>query len=132
VTIAEFSFSWNPLMRVLMTLLLAGPRHSSIRVDHDTVRVRMGVGGWAFTADVPLSSVVDAAEVKGPVWAWGAHGWRARWLVNGSSRGLVQLTIMPKARGRCMVFPLHVGELTLSLAEPAEFVRAVTPAGAAR
>jgi hypothetical protein len=127
VPTAEFSFSWNRFMRILMYVLFAGPRHSTIRVDHDSVRVTMGVRGWAFTANVPLLSIADATEVAGPVWAWGAHGWRGRWLVNGSSRGLVRLTIMPKAHGRCAVFPLRVGELTLSLADPAGFVRAVTP-----
>jgi hypothetical protein len=114
-------------MRILMTAMFAGPRHSTIRVDHDNVMVQMGVRGWAFTATVPLSSIADATEVSGPVWSWGAHGWRDRWLVNGSSKGLVLLTIMPKARGRCLVFPLRVGELTLSLADPAGFVRAVSP-----
>jgi hypothetical protein len=114
-------------MRILMPLLLSGPRHSSIRVEDDDVIVKMGVGGYAFFARVPLSSIADAAEVAGPVWAWGAHGWRARWLVNGSGRGLVRLTLMPKVRGRCAGFPLRVGELTLSLAEPAAFVKAVSP-----
>jgi hypothetical protein len=110
-----------------MTPLLAGPRNSTIRVDEHVVMVKMGVGGWAFKADVPRSSIADASQVDGPVWAWGAHGWRHRWLVNGSSKGLVRLTIAPRERGRCLGYPLRIGELTLSLAEPEEFVRAVSP-----
>jgi hypothetical protein len=87
----------------------------------------MGRGGWVFTGEVPKSSIVTATQVNGPVWSWGAHGWRERWLVNGSSKGLVHLTIAPKSPGRCLVFPLRIGELTLSLADPDAFVRAVSP-----
>jgi hypothetical protein len=109
-----------------MALLLAGPRFSTIRVDEDVVTVKMGAGGWAFAAEVPRSSIVAAAAMDGPVFAWGAHGWRHRWLVNGSSKGLVRLTISPQARGRCLAIPLRIGELTLSLAEPEAFIRAVS------
>jgi len=110
-----------------MTPLLAGPRNSTVRVDESVVMVKMGAGGWAFRAEVPRSSIEEATLVNGPVWAWGAHGWRHRWLVNGSSKGLVRLTIAPRAPGRCLMIPLHIGELTLSLAEPEEFIRAVSP-----
>jgi hypothetical protein len=124
VPTAVFSLSWNRLVRVTMTPLLAGPRHSTISVDEHVVMVKMGAGGWAFEAAVPRSSITDASRVDGPVWAWGAHGWRHRWLVNGSSKGLVRLAITPMARGRCLGFPLRIGELILSLAEPEEFIRA--------
>lgn len=123
----EFSFSYSIGMRLLVTPLFAGPRRCTIHVGADIVVVRMGLLGWAFAAAVPRTSITEARRVPGPVWAWGAHGWRGRWLVNGSSRGLVQLTIVPTARGRCMGFPLKVKELTLSLAEPDAFVEAVQP-----
>jgi hypothetical protein len=124
---AEFSFSYNRFMRVLMMPLLAGPRHSTIRVDADVVVIRMGVGGWAFVAEVPRSSITGATQVSGPVWGWGAHGWRGSWLVNGSGTGLVRLTIEPTARGRCLGYPLRVRQLTLSLADPEAFISAVSP-----
>jgi hypothetical protein len=125
VKTAEFGFSYSAFMKLLMTPLFAGPRHSTIRVDADRVSVRMGRRGWAFVAEVPRTSIVQANPVRGPVWGWGAHGWRDRWLVNGSSRGLVQLTIAPKAPGRCLLFPLRIGELTLSVDHPDAFVGAV-------
>ncbi len=83
----------------------------------------MGVGGWTFSADVPRSSITAIDQVSGPVWAWGAHGWKGRWLVNGSSDGLVRLTLQPPVRGRTLGIPLRVRELTLSLADPDGFVR---------
>ena len=113
-------------MRPFMTVLLAGPRHSRIRVDDDRLRVKMGVGGWTFSANLPRSSVTEVKQVNGPVWSWGAHGWNHRWLVNGSSDGLVSLTLDPPARARTVGIPLRVRELTLSLADPDEFVRTLS------
>jgi hypothetical protein len=88
----------------------------------------MGRRGWVFVAEIPRTSIVQANPVRGPIWGWGAHGWRDRWLVNGSSSGLVQLTIAPKAPGRCLAFLLRIGELTLSVDRPDEFVTAVLSA----
>lgn len=110
-----------------MTPMLAGPRHSTIVVAEDSVVIRLGLAGWTFAATVPRSSITAANQVSGPVWGWGAHGWRGRWLVNGSGTGLVRLTIEPGARGRVLGFPVRVGELTLSLADPEGFVSAVSP-----
>ncbi len=126
---ARYSLSFNRFMWALMSLLLAGPRHCSVRVGTQALTVRMGVGGWAFKAEVPRDSIVDAASVSGPVLAWGAHGWRGRWLVNGSSQGLVRLRIEPRSRGRAVGFPLRIRELTLSLDDPAGFIAALQGRG---
>lgn len=121
----EFEFSYNAFIRLLMTPMLLGPRYSSVEMIDDRIVVRMGAGGWAFGATVPESSVTEVTRVKGPVLGWGVHGWRGLWLVNGSSKGLVRITIEPKARGRCLGFPLRIHELTISLADPDGFVSAV-------
>jgi hypothetical protein len=123
----EFRLSFSRPMRVLMTLLLAGPRFCRVTVGPDDVEVRMGIGGWAFAARVPVPSIVEAGRYSGRVWAWGAHGFRGRWLVNGSSRGLVLMTIEPVGRGRCLVFPIKLRELTISLDDPDDFIAAVHP-----
>lgn len=124
--VIEFAFSYNRFVRLLTTPLLAGPRHSAILVEPDDVVVRMGIAGWTFASQVPRASIVDVARAPGPVMAWGAHGWRGHWLVNGSSEGLVRLTIEPNAQARCLGFPIRVRELTLSLAEPDAFIVAVS------
>ncbi len=85
----------------------------------------MGAGGWAFAGAVPRSFITQVNRVTGPVWAWGAHGWRGRWLVNGSSTGLVQVSIEPAGHGRCLIFPIKLRQLTLSLDEPDQFVAAL-------
>jgi hypothetical protein len=121
-TIRRYNLSFNRVMRVVMTVFLCGPRQCRVQLDGDRLRVRMGLAGWAFAGSVPRRSIKTARTVRGPVLAWGAHGWRGRWLVNGSSRGLVQLTIEPPARGRCLFVPIKLKELTLSLEQPDQFL----------
>jgi hypothetical protein len=123
----EFQFSYNSFIKVLMLPMLVGPRYSRVRLDDDRISVRMGLGGWAFAAKVPRSSITEVRRVNGPVLGWGVHGWRGQWLVNGSSKGLVRMTIEPRARGRCLGFPLRIRQLTLSLADPDGFVSKVSP-----
>ena len=118
----EFTISFSRWMRALTIPLLAGPNHCRITVLPERIQVSMGVGGWEFSADIDRSAIVEVTQASGRVWAWGAHGWRGRWLVNGSSRGLVRLTLDPRQRGRCLGFPLKLRELTVSLDDPAGFI----------
>lgn len=122
----RFAFSFNALAKLLMTPILAGPRRCHVVLTTDRLKVTMGACGWAFSSSVPRSSIVQAKRVSGRVWQWGAHGWRGRWLVNGSGRGLVQITIEPAGRGRCLFVPLKVRQLTLSVEQPDELVAALT------
>ena len=121
----KFELSFNKFMRIVMTPLLTGPRHCRVVLTADRLDVKMGLGGWAFAVKVPRKSVSAVERVSGPVLGWGAHGWRGQWLVNGSSQGLVRVTIDPAGRGRCLIVPIKVKRLTLSLEEPDEFVAAI-------
>lgn len=120
-----FDLSFNRLMKVVMTALLAGPRRCRVELTGDRLKVTMGLAGWAFSSSLRRSAIVRAERVRGPVWGWGAHGWRGRWLVNGSSRGLVRVTVEPHGRGRCLVVPVKIRQLTLSLDRPDEFLAAL-------
>lgn len=122
----QFQFSFNKFMRVVMTPLLTGPRHCHVNLTSDRLDVKMGMGAWAFSTTLPRSSVVDAKRVTGPVLGWGAHGWRGQWLINGSSQGLVRVSIDPTGRGRCLFVPVKVKRLTLSLEEPDQFIAALS------
>jgi hypothetical protein len=121
----RFALSYSRPLVVLLTPVLAGPRRSGVTVGPDEVVVQMGIGGWAFRARIPRSSITAVEPMDGSVVSRGAHGWRHQWLVNASSRGLVRMTIEPRARARCLVFPISVRELVVSLDDPDAFVRAV-------
>ena len=121
----SFELSFTPLVRRVMTLVLAGPRHCRVSVEPSVLRVTMGVAGWAFRAEVARASITRVEPVSGRVWSWGAHGFRGRWLVNGSSRGLVAVTIEPTGTARCLGVQIRLGELTLSLDDPSGFIDAL-------
>jgi hypothetical protein len=121
----RFELSYSRPLLVLLTPVLAGPRHSGVTAGQDEVVVEMGIGGWAFRARVPRSSITAVERVEARVASRGAHGWRHQWLVNASSRGLVRITIEPRARARCLVFPISVGELIVSLDDPDAFIGVV-------
>jgi len=89
-----------------------GRRRSAFVVSGDEVAARMG---WAFQTRIPRSSIVAAEPDDAAVWGWGVHGWRSRWLVNGSSKGLIRVTIDPPAPARVCGVPVKLALLRVSL-----------------
>ena len=110
----------NKAMAVLGIL----PRWSYVEVGDDEVKVRMS---WAFSARIPRASIRSAVPYEGVVYGWGAHGWRGRWLVNGSSRNIVELRIDPRADARVVVFPIRLRTLRVSVTRPEELITATAP-----
>ncbi|MGA9276883.1 hypothetical protein [Ilumatobacter sp.] len=103
-----------------MVVLGMSSRNSFIDVGDEVVTVRMG---WAFSTSIPRAAVHDAADDDRRVLGWGAHGWRGRWLVNGSSSGIVCVRIDPATSARLMSFiPVSLRELRISVDEPAELI----------
>ncbi len=124
VRVTTYGFRYDTWCGWLLGAMGHGRRLSRIEVDPDAVRVRMGLG---FRATVLRASVVSAVDIgHRRVFGWGVHGWRGRWLVNGSSSGLVTVTIEPPARARVLGVPVRLRELTVSLVEPAAFVDELT------
>lgn len=106
-----------------MVALGLGPSNSYVEVDDDLVRVRLG---WSFALDVPRASISGARPDDDPVRGWGAHGWRGRWLVNGSSENLVAFDVDPPVRARLLVFSVLVRTLRVSVTEPEELIDALS------
>ena len=121
-TSTTYAFRYDRWCGWLLGLLGHGRRPSRITVASGTVDVRMGL---AFRASLPLGTVVEAAPYDGRVWGWGVHGWRGRWLVNGSSHGLVTLTLEPSAPARVMGIPVRLRQLIVSLEDPEGFLAQV-------
>ena len=64
---------------------------------------------------------LDPVGAPGPdePWAVGVHSnFRGRWVVNGSSLGIVELGLEPAARARTAIFPIAVKVLGLGLRDP--------------
>lgn len=113
--VRRFPFRYDAWCGWILGLFLSGRSVSHIDVGPDDIDVRLGI---AFSGRVPRSSIVSLSRWHGPVYGWGAHGWRGRWLVNGSSKGIVVLHIEPPARGRVIGFPVKLKELALSPEDP--------------
>lgn len=114
------------VFRPLLSVLGMGPRFSSVDVDHDHVRVRMG---WSFQAEIPLRSITAAKASSGLVGGIGVHGWRGRWLVNGATSGLVTLEIDPPARARVLGVPVRLRALRVSVESPDGLLAALADGG---
>jgi len=110
------------LFRPLLSVLGAGPAFSGVVIDGDRLRARMG---WSFRADVPLASITAARSYDGPVYGIGVHGWRGRWLVNGATRGLVDVEIDPPARAHVVGVPVCLRTLRVSVESPEQLIAAL-------
>jgi hypothetical protein len=118
----RFEIDYSRGNRLFMGLIGMGPRFSGVVIDDQEVRVRMG---WGFYAHIPLADIQRIGLTERPFFAWGAHGWRGRWLVNGSSKGIVAMEIDPPARGWAIGFPLRLRVVYVSLADPVGFITAL-------
>ncbi len=128
VSARRFEFRYDSWFGPLQGLLGLGRSRSHVTVGDGVVEVRMG---WGFRAIVPIASIVAVESTEQPGrwwWGWGVHGWRGRWLVNGSMRGLVSVTIDPPSPARTIGFPLQLRELVVSLEEPEAFVETIAAA----
>lgn len=98
-----------------------GPQHSDVDVVDGSLHVTMG---WGFRAAIPLASITEAKRYTGRVASWGVHGWRGRWLVNGSSQGLVELTIEPPTTATVVGVSVSLRSLCVSVTDPDALIAA--------
>lgn len=117
-----FSFRYDRWCGWILGLFGSGRRSSRVVVGPTDVQVRLGI---AFRGTFERSSIRSASRWRGRVIGWGAHGWNGRWLVNGSSSGIVVLQVEPRGSGRVLGFPVKVRELALSLEDPDAFCSAL-------
>jgi hypothetical protein len=108
----------------LMGLAGMTPSRCYVDVDEHHFRVRMGM--W-FELDTERTVVHGADLDHGRVMSWGVHGWRGRWLVNGSSSGIVRVTFEPSVRAWMGPVPLRVRILRVSVDDPDGLVAALVP-----
>ncbi len=124
----RFPISYTGINAKVFPLLGMPRSHSYVELDDDIVRVRLG---WGFAASIPRRAITGAGrgpDVRGIT--AGAHGWRGRWLVNGSREGIVRLDVDPPARAWTLGFPLRLRRLDVSLEEPERFLATLGASGA--
>lgn len=117
-----FSFRYDRWCGWILGIFGSGRRFSRVVVDATAIDVRLGI---AFHGRIERSAIRSARPWRGRVYGWGAHGWRGRWLVNGSSHGIVVLDVEPPGAARVLGFPVTVRELGVSLEDPDGFCAAL-------
>jgi hypothetical protein len=120
---SRYAIRVDPAFRPLFAIFGAGPHHDYVEVGATVVRVRLG---WMFQADIPRSAVGKAEHHADMYGGWGAHGWAGRWLVNGSSKGVVEVDLTVRQRAHLLgVWPISLSVLYVSLVDPDGFLAAL-------
>jgi hypothetical protein len=102
---------WAPFL-----WLVGATRSSSyVAVGGDQVEVHLGLG---FSARFRTADVRGAERRTRMATGVGVHGWAGRWLVNGSTRNLVSLTLGEGCRARVLGFPVRLRVLSVSAEDP--------------
>ncbi|HEY3238101.1 MAG TPA: hypothetical protein VGL92_00960 [Acidimicrobiia bacterium] len=119
----RFPIRYSGLNATLFPVLGLPRSGSYLELDDDSVRVRLG---WGFSARIPRRTITGASrapDINGIT--AGAHGWRGRWLVNGSRQGIIRLEVDPPTRAWTLGIPIRLRQLAVSLEDPEGFLAAL-------
>jgi hypothetical protein len=111
----RFAIRFDSWYCVLSSVLLIPPSASYVEIQGDQVHVRMS---WAFRATFPRAAVISVTPSQARPISRGVHGLAGRWLVNGSSQGILTLDLEPAQRGHVMGIPIRLRQLLVSLDDP--------------
>ena len=118
-----FAFRYDTFSFYLLGALACGPRRSAVDVTAEEVEVRLG---WAFRTRFPRSSILSVITSQRRYLSRGAHGAAHRWLVNGSTNGLVEIGLEPRAPASVAGFPVSVALLIVSVEDPEGLIAALS------
>jgi hypothetical protein len=121
---ARFPIAYSTSMRILLGSLGLGRSTAWMEVDDASVEVRMG---WAFRARFARSAVRAAELSDRPVISQGVHGRNGRWLVNGTTQGVVRIDLAPEQQARAIGRRVRLSSLELSVDDPDGLARALSP-----
>ena len=116
----DLNMRYNRLFHAYSVPFGMGPKRMYVRIGDDNLRM-----GWGFRADIPLTSVSNATLESDRVVGWGWHG---ECSVNGSTKGVVRLTIDPPVTARVFGVNVQLRVLLISLEDPAVLLAACTSA----
>ena len=120
--VARFPIRFDRWYEALSRALFISPSDSYVAIDGGLVTVRMA---WAFEASFLCSGVASTAPFDRRPVSRGVHGWRGRWLVNGSGEGILRIDLSPGQRARVLGVPVELRELLVSVDDPARLASAL-------
>jgi hypothetical protein len=126
---ARFPIRFDRWYGSLSSVLGLPPSAAYVDVHADEVEVRMG---WAFRSRFPRAAIKSISWPARKPFSRGVHGFRGRWLVNGSGRGVVTLNLNPAQRAYVLGLPASMRELSVSVADAATLGAALIEAPGSR
>ncbi len=117
----RFPIKYSKLWAWLLRSVLLHRRLAYIEIDGNDVRVRMS---YAFRARFSRGDISTVGTHR-PVISIGVHGWRGRWIVNGSHRPIARITFALPVKARVLGVGVHLRELLVSVDDVAELQRAL-------
>jgi hypothetical protein len=111
----RFPIAFDPLYRVLSSVLILLPSASYVEVRNGDVQVRMG---WAFRAGFSRKSIRSIEAYRNRPWSRGVHGFSGRWLVNGSGDRILAIRLEPPQRAYVLGLPVRLALLLVSIEDP--------------
>lgn len=118
----RFPIRFERWYELLSRALLIPPSASYVAIDGGRVTAKMA---WAFDTSFPRSAVAAAAPFHGRPASRGVHGWRGRWLVNGSGEGILRIELSPEQTARVLGVPVRLRELLVSVEDPVQLASAL-------
>ena len=118
----RFPIRFDRWYEALSRALFIPPSDSYVAIDFGRVTVRMA---WGFYARFPRSAVTSASTYERRPVSRGVHGWRGRWLVNGSGDGILRMELSPEQRARALGISVALRELLVSVDDPAQLASAL-------
>lgn len=125
VAVVQTELRYERWYVLLSTPLGLGPSTSEVRVLDGTLHVKMG---WAFDAHIPIASITRAEASNERTFTAGVHYSNGRWVVNGSGKGLVALTIEPPVQAKVPLRSVPLRSLVVSVTDPDALIAACTTA----
>jgi hypothetical protein len=116
----SFPISFDSWYGVLSGLVGLRPSRSYLALGKEQIEVRMG---WAFRSRFPRSAIASAVALDMQPLSRGVHGFGGRWLVNGSSRGILSIRLVPGQHAYVMGVRVQLRELLVSVSEPSTLAR---------
>ncbi|MBA0047831.1 hypothetical protein [Mycobacterium sp. NPDC050853] len=118
----DFALRYDRWYLPLATALWLGPNRTVIRVADGMLTVK---NGWAFSIQIPLTSITSAKHVPERPMAWGVHASGDGWLVNGSRDGIVEIRFTPMKPKNAPWTAGTIRQLLLSVTDPDGLIAAV-------
>jgi hypothetical protein len=121
--------SYHNRFRPFASAIGLGPSQSQVLVSGESLSVKMG---WAFRAEIPLSSVASVSLAEDVPWYWGVGAHvigKNTWIMNGTLKNLVEIDMEQLVPARVAGLKIQLLTLFVSVQDPQELISELSSRG---